>query len=155
MRIMASVVKVSSRIGAALYWAPTSTLVSRNKTSRSYYTYSPEPAQPLNKDPKWVSAKEAVQCIQSGSLLDEKRSRKPQTSENDVERIQQAIERSPDVSTHRLSNELDIFSGVLSSPMCVQIKDNDFLHLYSSGSNYTTTTVKCVQINSAMLGAMP
>ncbi len=32
-----------------------------------YFTYSPEPAQPLQKDPKWTSAEEAVNCIKSGS----------------------------------------------------------------------------------------
>ncbi|KAJ9589343.1 hypothetical protein L9F63_017448 [Diploptera punctata] len=63
----------------------------------------------------------------TGSVLDEKRSAdhrplqmklnvfstrlnavQPQTSANEVERIQHAIERSPDASTRRLSNELDI-----------------------------------------------
>ncbi|KAJ4450943.1 hypothetical protein ANN_02378 [Periplaneta americana] len=62
---MASVVRVSSRLGASLYWGPAAVTVSRGNTPRTYYTYSPEPAQPLNRDPKWVSAKEAVQCIQS------------------------------------------------------------------------------------------
>lgn len=63
---MASVARVSTRLGGALYWGPTSVTVSRGNTPRSYYTYSPEPAQPLKRDPKWVSAKEAVQCIKSG-----------------------------------------------------------------------------------------
>ncbi|PSN58023.1 hypothetical protein C0J52_02021 [Blattella germanica] len=44
----------------------------------------------------------------TGSVVDEKRSGRPQTSANDVELIQQAIERSPGASTRRLSNELDI-----------------------------------------------
>jgi hypothetical protein len=66
---MASVARVSTRLGGALYWSPTSVTVSRGKTPRSYYTYSPEPAQPLKRDPKWVSAKEAVQCIKSGTEI--------------------------------------------------------------------------------------
>ena len=44
----------------------------------------------------------------TGSVVDEKRSGRPQTSANDVELIQQAIKRSPGASTRRLSNELDI-----------------------------------------------
>ncbi|PSN30589.1 hypothetical protein C0J52_27233, partial [Blattella germanica] len=51
-----------------------------------------------------------------GSILDEKHSAIPHTSEDDVERIQQAIERSLCGSTRRLGNELGIFSGALSSP---------------------------------------
>lgn len=66
---MASVARVSTRLGGALYWAPASVTVSRGNTPRSYYTYSPEPAQPLKRDPKWVSAKEAVQCIKSGDTV--------------------------------------------------------------------------------------
>ena len=63
---MASVVKVSTRVGSAVRWGPASALFSKSNASRSFYTYSPEPAQPLNRDPKWVSAKEAVKCIKSG-----------------------------------------------------------------------------------------
>ena len=44
----------------------------------------------------------------TGSVVDEKCSGRPQTFANDVERIQQVIERSPGTSTRRLSNELDI-----------------------------------------------
>jgi hypothetical protein len=66
---MASVARVSTRLGGALYWAPVSVTVSRGNTPRSFYTYSPEPAQPLKRDPKWVSAKEAVQCIKSGKEI--------------------------------------------------------------------------------------
>jgi hypothetical protein len=66
---MASVARVSTRLGGALYWAPASVTASRGNTPRSFYTYSPEPAQPLKRDPKWVSAKEAVQCIKSGKEI--------------------------------------------------------------------------------------
>jgi hypothetical protein len=66
---MASVARVSIRHGGALYLGPTSVTVSRSNARRSYYTYSPEPAQPLKRDPKWVSAKEAVQCIKSGTWI--------------------------------------------------------------------------------------
>ncbi|XP_023701695.1 4-hydroxybutyrate coenzyme A transferase [Cryptotermes secundus] len=66
---MASVARVSTRLGGVLYWGPASVTVSRGNTPRTYYTYSPEPAQPLKRDPKWVSAKEAVQCIKSGDTV--------------------------------------------------------------------------------------
>lgn len=37
---------------------------------KTYYTYSPEPAQPLQRDPVMVSsAKEAVKCIKSGKIF--------------------------------------------------------------------------------------
>lgn len=66
---MASVARVSTRFGGVLHWGSTSVTVSRGNTPRSYYTYSPEPAQPLKRDPKWVSAKEAVKCIKSGTWV--------------------------------------------------------------------------------------
>lgn len=31
-----------------------------------YFTYCAEPAQPLEKDPKWTTAEDAVSCIKSG-----------------------------------------------------------------------------------------
>ena len=43
----------------------------------------------------------------TGSVLHEKCSGRPQTSANDVERMQQVIEFSPGASTRSLSNELD------------------------------------------------
>ncbi|KAJ9601609.1 hypothetical protein L9F63_000217, partial [Diploptera punctata] len=64
---MASVVKVSTKVGYAIRWGPISALFSKNNASRSFYTYSPEPAQPLNREPKWVTAEEAVKCIKSGN----------------------------------------------------------------------------------------
>lgn len=33
---------------------------------RTYYTYSPEPGQPLNRDPTFCSIEEAVKCVKSG-----------------------------------------------------------------------------------------
>lgn len=43
---------------------------NKNNIKRSsvnlYFTYSPEPAQPLARDPKWTTAEEAVNCIKSG-----------------------------------------------------------------------------------------
>nr|CAD7462814.1 unnamed protein product [Timema tahoe] len=63
---MASVAqRVSSRFTGVL-----SLGVSRGNKSRSYYTYSPEPAQPLpNREPKWTTALEAMQCIKSGDTV--------------------------------------------------------------------------------------
>lgn len=39
-----------------------------NKKKRTYFTYTPEIAQPLQREPKWVCADEAVKCIGSGKL---------------------------------------------------------------------------------------
>jgi transposase len=44
----------------------------------------------------------------TGSVLDEKRSGRPQTSEDDVGCIQQATEQSPSASVRHLSNQLHI-----------------------------------------------
>jgi transposase len=44
----------------------------------------------------------------TGSGLDEKRSGRPQTSEDNVGRIEQVIKKSPRASLRRLSNQLDI-----------------------------------------------
>lgn len=35
-------------------------------SNRTYYTYSPEPSQPLNRDPTFCSIEEAVKCVKSG-----------------------------------------------------------------------------------------
>lgn len=46
--------------------------ISSNKCNnklRTYFTYSPEIAQPIQRDPKWTTAEEAVQCIKSGRLV--------------------------------------------------------------------------------------
>ncbi|XP_049859459.1 4-hydroxybutyrate coenzyme A transferase [Schistocerca gregaria] len=40
-------------------------VVTSRINPRSFYTYSPEPSQPLQRDPKWCSPEEAVQCIKS------------------------------------------------------------------------------------------
>uniref|UniRef100_A0A1B6C3B9 Uncharacterized protein n=1 Tax=Clastoptera arizonana TaxID=38151 RepID=A0A1B6C3B9_9HEMI len=40
-----------------------------NKIRRNYFTYSPEIAQPIQNVPKWTTAEEAVQCIQSGNTV--------------------------------------------------------------------------------------
>lgn len=34
----------------------------------TFYSYAPEPSQPLNREPKIVSLDEAVKCIKSGKL---------------------------------------------------------------------------------------
>jgi len=34
---------------------------------KTYFTYTPQVSQVLDREPKWVSADEAVQCIKSGN----------------------------------------------------------------------------------------
>lgn len=36
---------------------------------KTYYTYSPEPSQPLNRDPTICSIEDAVKCVKSGKLF--------------------------------------------------------------------------------------
>lgn len=36
------------------------------QSSKTFYTYSPEPGQPLNRDPTFCSVEEAVKCVKSG-----------------------------------------------------------------------------------------
>lgn len=36
---------------------------------KTFYTYSPEPSQPLNREPKFCSIDEAVQCVKSGKYI--------------------------------------------------------------------------------------
>lgn len=38
----------------------------KSTPNRNFYSYSPEPAHPLNKEPKIVSIAEAVKCVKSG-----------------------------------------------------------------------------------------
>lgn len=40
--------------------------VAATRRSRTYFTYTPQVSQVLDREPKWVSADEAVQCIKSG-----------------------------------------------------------------------------------------
>lgn len=42
-------------------------LTSSNHTNRSFYTYSPEPSQPINRDPTFCSIEDAVKCVKSGN----------------------------------------------------------------------------------------
>lgn len=57
---MASVVKQLPRISGSK--------VAKCVASRNYYSYVNEPAQQIkDKEPKWVSAEEAVKIIKSGS----------------------------------------------------------------------------------------
>lgn len=44
-----------------------SSLVSDSK--RTFYTYSPEPSQPINRDPTFCSIEDAVKCVKSGKLF--------------------------------------------------------------------------------------
>lgn len=36
-------------------------------TNRTFYTYSPEPSQPINRDPTFCSIEDAVKCVKSGN----------------------------------------------------------------------------------------
>lgn len=56
--------KLALRLGKSLLQPPKNNL--KRMSANSYFTYSPEPAQPLNKDPKWTTAEDAVSCIKSG-----------------------------------------------------------------------------------------
>ncbi|XP_076365197.1 succinyl-CoA:acetate/propanoyl-CoA:succinate CoA transferase-like [Tachypleus tridentatus] len=44
-------------------------LLSSRIIKRTFYGYSKEPFQPLNREPKWMSAEEAVQIIKSGDTV--------------------------------------------------------------------------------------
>lgn len=72
--IMAAPVRrLSSRFSGVLsktsWGASTISSTKHNNKPRTYFTYSPEIAQPLQKEPKWTTAEEAVKCIKSGKLL--------------------------------------------------------------------------------------
>lgn len=40
---------------------------SSNDLKRTFYTYSPEPSQPINRDPIFCSIEDAVKCVKSGN----------------------------------------------------------------------------------------
>lgn len=40
--------------------------VRRHGPKKTYFTYTPQVSQVLDREPKWVCADEAVQCIKSG-----------------------------------------------------------------------------------------
>lgn len=42
-----------------------------NGVQRTFYTYSPEPSQPINRDPTFCSIEEAVKCVKSGKYIAE------------------------------------------------------------------------------------
>ncbi|KAK9502096.1 hypothetical protein O3M35_012691 [Rhynocoris fuscipes] len=46
-----------------------SAILSTKNNKRNYFSYSKEIAQPLPREPKWCSAEEAVQCIESGNTV--------------------------------------------------------------------------------------
>lgn len=56
--------KLAFRFGKLLI--PSSKCNVEKSAVNFYFTYSPEPAQPLPRDPKWTTAEEAVTCIKSG-----------------------------------------------------------------------------------------
>ncbi|XP_065225917.1 4-hydroxybutyrate coenzyme A transferase [Planococcus citri] len=59
--------KLASRFGKLLL--PSNKYNVEKSAVNFYFTYSPEPAQPLPRDPKWTSAEEAVSCIKSGDTV--------------------------------------------------------------------------------------
>ncbi|XP_067007510.1 4-hydroxybutyrate coenzyme A transferase [Anabrus simplex] len=61
---------VSSIFTGSLSRSAAVAVTSRVNNPRTYYTYTPEPSQPLNREPKWVNETcEAVQCIKSGDTV--------------------------------------------------------------------------------------
>lgn len=42
---------------------------SSNELKRTFYTYSPEPSQPINRDPTFCSVEDAVKCVKSGKII--------------------------------------------------------------------------------------
>ncbi|KAL1138195.1 hypothetical protein AAG570_009887 [Ranatra chinensis] len=69
---MASAVqRLSSRFNGVLFktrWGCSAVLASKH-SNKTFFTYSPEIAQPLNREPKWTTAEEAVSCIQSNNTI--------------------------------------------------------------------------------------
>lgn len=69
---MASVVQrvssVSSKFSGTICRGAAA-VTSKANTRRTFYSYSNEPAQPLNREPKWCDFAEAVKCIQSGQTV--------------------------------------------------------------------------------------
>lgn len=59
--------KLVSRFGRLLLQSRQSNV--KKSLINSFFTYSPEPAQPIERDPKWTSAEDAVTCIKSGTFL--------------------------------------------------------------------------------------
>lgn len=49
-------------------WAVIGQSSTVNDAKRTFYTYSPEPSQPINRDPTFCSIEEAVKCVKSGIL---------------------------------------------------------------------------------------
>jgi transposase len=71
----------------------------------------------------------------TGSVLDEKRSGRPQTSEDGVGCIQQATEQSPRASVRPLSNQLDIPRPTVWRVLHFKLKKREY-HL-----NCVTTSI--------------
>lgn len=40
---------------------------AKTELKRTFYTYSPEPSQPINRDPTFCSVEDAVKCVKSGN----------------------------------------------------------------------------------------
>ncbi|XP_024083597.1 uncharacterized protein LOC106667787 [Cimex lectularius] len=57
---------VVPRLSSVLRTRP---IFSSKKLARNYFGYSREIAQPLNREPVWVTPEEAVKCIESGNTV--------------------------------------------------------------------------------------
>lgn len=60
---------VTKIAGAARLLGQKSISPTVTQLKNSFYSYSPEPSQPLNREPKYVSVEDAVKCVKSGKLL--------------------------------------------------------------------------------------
>lgn len=67
----APVQRLSCRFNEVLLktiWSASAISSTEYNKPRTYFTYSPEIAQPLQKEPNWTTAEEAVKCIKSGNI---------------------------------------------------------------------------------------
>ena len=63
---MASFIQKATRFSATLNNLGAVSCSQAAGRRRNYHAYSKQLSQPLNKQPKFVSAAEALQCLQSG-----------------------------------------------------------------------------------------
>lgn len=65
---MASFIQKVSKFSTTLNNLGAVSCSQATRGRRSYHAYSKQLSQPLNKKPQFVSAEEALQCLQSGKL---------------------------------------------------------------------------------------
>jgi len=61
--------RFSKVLNKTSWGASTISSTKYNNKPRTYFTYSPEIAQPIQREPKWTTAEEAVKCIKSGDTV--------------------------------------------------------------------------------------